>query len=458
MSFTKKFLSFVLILAMLISACAYAAPSLASGSTVESITVTDVEVDHNDVYVTYGFDGKPYIRYNFTISFTAVMSNNATVRGTGTSFTYNGDEHQIAIRGSTQDQVEWKPGNAYDLVAIVDDTVTDEFRAYVSGPNVTVDFRDAFVIENYGGYADQDSNGAWMYHYRLNPRFTARLADGTHIDDGLRSPNVFLDGTWYEGVTYDPQKEHPFSAGNTYKVAASFLGVYGYYNVTVVECPVDYITVGEQDVTYRFGGYTDSKGNYNYSLLPLNYVVHFKDGTEASPDEDGQIYWHGEAFSLFLSVTGEEMGAWQAGHRYTVSGKFMGYSVRIPVNVHENTYTNLTIAGSDKLTLTFKKSNGTNEIYHVRGLMSGPIDPAKQNVFPAMLYTDENVLMYADFVFPAGTVIDNEYMFEDPFYVIIDGLKSNMLSGCKWLTRYLCPSGGGPDGDANGDDSVDMKD
>ena len=216
------------------------------------------------------------------------------------------------------------------------------------------------MIEYTNGYFDSDYNEAteeWdLEYYRYWPEdvmeYTITLADGTEISE---YGNGFeYDGDWcYLDVETDQSYENAWTAGNTYKMTASFGGVSTEVDVTIVESPVESIEVNPIDVIEKLDGHIESEYNYEtdqYDLdyfyydieYYLKYIVRFKDGSVESGIGDYVLYNNEEYY--FEVVTDQSYdNQWTVGNTYTAEVSLMGVSTEVDVTVTESPVKNVTV-------------------------------------------------------------------------------------------------------------------
>ena len=459
MTITKKTVSMILAVLMLASLIGSASAVLAGGGNkAENIEVDDVYVDSTNVNIYCSEYGNSYYRYEFPLVYSVQLEDGSWLNGTGNKVWYDGEYHDIAIYGETQDQRVWRPGGTYRLVAMIDRSATCEFYAHVASEKaLSVEIEDRYVIAGMSEYPDTSMEGEQFTHYRIAPhQYKVTLADGRTFDSE-GSTNVMIDDSVVSPQIFDPQQVKPWKPGETHQVAACLYGCYTTYNVHILENPVKSITVKDLTLIEGFDGY-EYGGSFNYNFFPIDYTVTFKDGTVAKPNEYGNVEWNGELY-FFNVYTPSEMNDWKAGRTYTVKGEFMGVETTFNVNIVANEYNSFTISGTDELIFTFRKRNGTEDVYHAKHVLPGVL---RENVLSCNLLMEEDKMFTVDFVF-VGVASPEDIMYDGPFYAITGGLTSNTLYGCKWFKNSFYPGGMGPDpeillGDLDDSGDIGMKD
>ena len=453
----KKIVS-VLLTAAFLAGIVAASPAVfaGGGNAAIAIEVDDITVDSTNVEIYCNEYGDSYYRYEFTLNYAVKLESGSWIIGTGNKVWYDGEYHDIAIRGETQDQREWRPGGKYRLIAMIDRSADCEFYVTVAKEKaLSLEIEDRYVIAGLSDYTATDEHGVQYTHYRIGPNnYKVTLADG-RVFDSEGSSNIMIDGSVVTPQIFDPQPVKHWKTGETHTVAACVYGAYTTYKVHVLENPVKSITVKDITLVEGFDGY-EYDGKYYYNFFPIDYTVTFKDGTTAKPNEYGNIEWNGDLYSFYVTDPAD-MKSWKAGNSYTVEGDFMGVKATFKAKIVANNYTKLTISGRNDLILTLDKKDGTKEVYHAKILLPGVV---RGNVFSCNLLTEENRMFTADFVF-VGVDSPEDIMYDGPFYAEISGLTSNTLYGCKWFKNYIYPGGMGPDlelGDVDGNGAVNMKD
>ena len=427
------------------------------GNSAVAIEIEDVTVDSTNVEIYCNqVTGDAYFRYEFTVNYSVQLEDGSWLSGNGNRVWYNGEWHDIALYGETQDQVEWHPGGKYRMAAMIDRNATCEFYVNVAKEKaVSLDFDDFYVVDGNSDYQSIDENNEPYTHYRVTPNnYRITLEDGTVIT-AEGSPYFYIDGESYLPQVFDPQPVAHWKPGGTYQVVASVFGAFTTYKVTVRENPVESVKVNDITLVDHFDGY-EYDGKFCYNFFPLDCTVTFKDGTVAGSNEFGNVEWEGEYY-FFNPYNPSDMDNWEPGGTYEVEGDFMGVKATFNVNIVANEYTELTIRGKNELVITLTKNDGTKETYHACNVLPGA---ERENRLLCTVQASEGRLFNAEFVFPEAPS-PYDAMYDSPFYLVVSGLTSNTLVGCKWLKNHFFPGGMGSNlnsGDVNGNGTVDMKD
>ena len=141
------------------------------GNSAVAIEIEDVTVDSTNVEVYCNqVTGDAYFRYEFTVSYSVQLEDGSWLYGHGNRVWYDGEWHEIALRGETQDQLEWHPGGRYRMVAMIDRSATCEFYVSVAKERaLSLNFDDFYLIDGNSGYKDIDENGDQYTHYPVTP-------------------------------------------------------------------------------------------------------------------------------------------------------------------------------------------------------------------------------------------------------------------------------------------------
>lgn len=122
---------------------------------------------------------------------------------------------------------------------------------------------------------------------------------------------------------------------------------------------------------------------------------------------------------------------WGVG-KHQVTAYYMGFETEFAVEVVENPYTKLTISAENGLTVTLEKKDGTKEVMIAKRYQ---VDDAAKIGTAGNLITDKGS-MFVVFYFSG----ENQ---ENIAYMEYNGMKSNALEGCKWLSQQMAMQGTG---------------
>ena len=216
----------------------------------------------------------------------------------------------------------------------------------------SIDVKPLNFIEGTNGYIDTDYNeetGDYdLEYYRYTEfsdiEYTLTFTDGTTMDDY----NTWFeyDGMNYDiHIKYDQSYENQWTAGNTYYVTASVLGVSDTFPVTIEKSPIKSIEVEPMSFIEGTKGYFDEDYNYDtdewveyycYSdFYDIEYTVTFNDGT-TEIHSGPWFYYDGEEYELETQDNQSYNNQWTAGNTYEATATLLGVSDTFSVTI-ENT-------------------------------------------------------------------------------------------------------------------------
>ena len=202
---------------------------------------------------------------------------------------------------------------------------------YSAAPKiVSVEIEDLSVMEYTHGYSDENGNFIYDEFY---PLFTVTLSDGTEVESFGNA--VFIDDEFYslELDLDDQYNGNYWTAGNTYEVTGSILGVSDTFNVTVTETTIQSIEINDISVIENTHGFDDGEGHYIYEMLYPDFTVTFKDGTQIESNGSFVII-DGEWCFLEYDVEDQYMGNyWTVGNTYQVTGGMCGFTDTFNVTI-----------------------------------------------------------------------------------------------------------------------------
>ena len=333
----KKFASIAV--AVLIAITAFPLGVFAAEPEIVSVEFEDVSV----LEYTRGYTDESgnYIYSDFLPSFTVTLKDGRVIQSQDNCVEIDGGWYYPGF--DTTDQTNgnyWTGGNTYEITGNILD-VCGTFNVTVTkSPIESIEINDVTVIENTFGY--EDENGNYIYEW-FNPDFTAVFTDGRVVQS--QGNSIEIGGEWI-GLSYDNSDQYNgnyWTAGNTYEVTASILGVSGTFNVTVLENPIASIEIGDVTVLENTNGYESADGHYIYDSFSPSLTVTLKDGGEIS-SQYGSIQLNGQSFLLDCDYSDQEEGNyWTAGNTYQVTGTILGISGTFNVTVTENPVESLVI-------------------------------------------------------------------------------------------------------------------
>ena len=330
-------------------------------SPISAITVDPVFAYYGlDGYWTYPYNADPYFIYTWEnrLSYTVTTKDGSTFRGSGDTFTYDGETYKIGTADDQNGVILWEPENSYTGQIVVGSlTAPVEVAAY--GSPITQISIEPITLKPYeNGYMvteTTDGETVEYFYYRtwnLDLQYTVTFRDGTVVTE--TGCNVFFDGSDHSIDISDPQNaKNIWLPGNTYTVTASVLGVECDVQITIAELPfvditVDPITLyGDLDATVN----TDEQGNdwiYYDWQDSMTYTVTRRDGS--TQEYDYYSFWcDGAYYHLEPSDSQSPGNVWLPGNTYTASVTVRGLSFPVSITITEPVVDYLTL---DPITLT----------------------------------------------------------------------------------------------------------
>jgi archaellum component FlaF (FlaF/FlaG flagellin family) len=178
-----------------------------------------------DGYWTEPYNGDRYFTYSWVerLSYTVTLKDGSTFRGSGDSFTHDGETYKIGAKDGQNGITLWEPENIYTGQIVVGSlTAPVEVAAY--GSPITQISIEPITLKPYeNGYMvteTTDGETVEYFYYRtwnLDLQYTVTFRDGTVVTD--TNCNVFFDGSDHSIDISDPQNaKNIWLPGNTYTV------------------------------------------------------------------------------------------------------------------------------------------------------------------------------------------------------------------------------------------------
>ncbi len=330
-----KMFSMILMMAMLITSIPLGICAADADHPFESIEVEDISI----IEGTNGGDTGSYFYYEMTgIDVTATLKD-GTVKKLNLDPTFEFQEdgrwYRLATNaGAMQIAEHWTAGNTYTVTATLVD-ITTTFEVTILPSHVeSFEIQDMTIVENTNGY----HNGQYfMYELYNNLNTSVTLTDGT-LKNGTGS-SVEIDGKWYSISvdSYVMQYAKPWTAGNTYTVTATLMGVTTTFDVTITAAPV--VSLDVEDITIMVGtnGYNDGGAFVYYLSNVLKGSATLNDGTVKEIDGSG-LEIGGQWYSISTNEYDLQWGIrfWTVGNTYTVTATLMGVSDTFNVTIVES--------------------------------------------------------------------------------------------------------------------------
>ena len=289
------------------------------GKPVASIEIEDISV----MEYTNGWMEGDIFRYNLSPKATITLTDGTEI--TDYYLDLGEDRYWIEWDSNIQYEQPWTAGNTYTVTGSLLG-VTDTFTVTITeGPVESIDIQDVSIMEYTGGYWEDD-----VYYYQPDITGTITLKDGTVLTEGY----LELDDTYYHiEMDASTQYEEPWTAGNTYTVTGSLMGVSDTFQVTILEAPVESIEI--EDITFLEGEghYWFREDRCVYDIYAVNATVTMKDGTEETITDGREIQIGEEWYYIDIDTSSQYETPWTAGNTYTATASLMGVSDTFNVTI-----------------------------------------------------------------------------------------------------------------------------
>ena len=235
------------------------------------------------------------IRIYYTDGTNKTASYYDYVDGYGFHSNDNQQEEHWTVGSDNRLEISYLGRSAYLSVTVIKNPVE---RIEIVNPSVVKP-----LIENADGYWDDwSADEEYFYYYKpdlSDLKIRIYYTNGTNKTvwfDDYDVNGSYVDGYYF--YLYDNQEEERWTLGDDNYIVISYLGKSAYLPITVIENPVDYITIDSAPTReYIFGdsyyGWLYDDGEYGFSpydFTGLVLTLHYKDGstktyTDADIDE-----------------------------------------------------------------------------------------------------------------------------------------------------------------------------
>ncbi len=289
------------------------------GTPVESIEIEDISV----MEYTNGWMSGDHFYYDLSPKATITLKDGTVI----TDYYLDLGENRYWIEWESHIQYDepWTAGNTYTVTGSLL-SVSDTFTVTITeGPVENIEIQDVSIMEYTGGYWEED-----CYYYQPEVTGTITLKDGTVITEGY----LELDDTYYHiEADTSVQYEQPWTAGNTYTVTGSLMGVSDTFEVTILSSPVESIEI--EDITFLEGegSYWFGEDRCVYDIYAVNAKVTMKDGTVETITDGRELQIGEDWYYLELDSSSQHDTPWTVGNTYTATGSLMGVSDTFNVTI-----------------------------------------------------------------------------------------------------------------------------
>ena len=288
-------------------------------SPIASIEVEDVEImEYSDGYITeegFFYYDLPGLLATITLTDGTVINDQAVE--------INGVYHYI--EGETSQWEEpWVLGGTYEVTATLLGVSTTFNVTIVPSPIAGIEIEDIEILEYSNGYINEEG----FFQYQTPTLYaTVTYKDGS--TEEIRN-YLELSGTdyWIDDDAWEMQYDEPWTAGNTYEITASLLGVSTTFTVTIVPAPIASIKVEDMEIMEGDNGEFNGEF-FRYYLGSPNAIITLTDGTVINNNHielGNSLYW--------IDVnTSQDDEPWVLGGTYEVTATLLGVSTTFNVTI-----------------------------------------------------------------------------------------------------------------------------
>lgn len=313
-----------------------------TASPVESVEVSDISI----IEGTHGYTNEDgtYIYSDINPSFTVKLKDGRELTSQGGGVAIDGEWYRLSIDTDNQRGEDWTAGNTYQAVGSILG-VSDTFNVKIKEtPIESLEIQDISIIENTHGF--ESVCGSYIYNNLIGFAYTVKLKDGREISS--RGDKVYIDDELYY-ISYETNNKtnEPWTVGNTYKATGNLLGVSCTFNVSIIESPVESLTVNDVICTegtrgrYIYGEnggyyYNDIYFRLSYSVKLRNGKILYSEGYSYGNGADTGVYIEGLFYWIDENVTdNQDEGYWSVG-THTATAEFLGVTDDFNVIITES--------------------------------------------------------------------------------------------------------------------------
>lgn len=328
-------------------------PVTITESPIKDVVFENVEIiEGTNGYLSQNPE-KDYFHYNweFKLKYTVYFNDGTATKAEGTSFEYNGQYYNLNNYYYDQYSNPFTTGNTYNLPV---DIMGKTYKVSVSIIETPV---ESFVvtpsklelIENLDGNLNEHSpDGVWFrYDWSNSFDYTLTLKDGTVYTSNENSTSgIDYNGEYYSFVYTDDQYSNHWEVGKTYKPSLSILGATKELDVTIVESPVESITVNPVNIREGKNGHLSTSPDGESVFIywwtnSLEYTINFKDGTSATYKGQNYSYNNRNYYIRYDNFEQRSNPLVLGENKKTLS--IFGQDVEVTVNVNPSPIKNITI-------------------------------------------------------------------------------------------------------------------
>ncbi len=320
---------------------------------IQSISFEDATVMEGiDSYTDYFWDDENQQEVSYNVYSYPV--NSSLVLADGTSLTvydgiqYNGEWYSFDYYDNQSYESPWLPGNFYTVTGTLMDLESTFTVNVQENPILSVEINDVILtdgVDNYISESYDEETGEWVQwkQYGYNPSYTVNLKDGSSLQSDADG-KITLNGTdcylsWYD----DQSPTNQWQPNNTYTATGNIVGFEDTFTITINENPiqnvvVDSITLTEYFDSNEWGNYDYDTGEWiywqHYDFSP-SYMLHLSDGSSIQSDENGNITYEGNEYSLNYNDPQSYSNQWSGGNEYTLKADILGVETTFTVIIEK---------------------------------------------------------------------------------------------------------------------------
>lgn len=325
-------------------------------SPIQSITVYDLEIVENtngsmmQEYTSESDECLEYYHYYVYPKFDIELKDGTVLKDQQHSITYNEEWYSLNVSTNQSYNNQWGLG-AHTATASLMGYSTEFNVNIIESPVQSIVCDDLVIYEETDGYYetyyDSENNKQVRFRYNCYPSFSINFNDGTVLEEQRY-------GVDYKGYNYNmsiiSDLNSVITGPGEYTAIAEVAGIQSTYKITVLESPIESITVDDVDVIEGTNGlytteYNPNTGSceeyYCYTTDVKEVKIVFKDGTTTTTTYSGFEY-QGEYYSLNISSNQGPHNEWGIG-AHTVNVRAIGVETTYKINVIASPYVSFEI-------------------------------------------------------------------------------------------------------------------
>ncbi len=269
-------------------------------------------------------------------------------------FFLNDEQVSINFSDSQKPNNEWSVGNTYtESIMILGVKAVVEI-SIIESPVESITVEPIVLYENTGGSYCSEFNEEtgqydleyYGYYWQSYLNYTIHFKDQSSIQCG--GTGFDYNGSWIDIEYTDSQcYNNVWTVGNTYIENITVLGVSADVQTTIVESPIESITVvGPVEVIENYHGHTEND-TYDENGYPINtyfryewegfvkYIITTRGGDEIIA-EGTSFEYEGVEYSLLTSDKQSYYNQWTIGNTYTETIDALGATAEVEISIIES--------------------------------------------------------------------------------------------------------------------------